>query len=54
MFLCTVIDPQTAKFVRRVFRKLCDAELFCDYCVNCRITIWELEMVDCELSEAFA
>jgi len=54
MFLCTVINPQTAQFVRRVFRTLSDAELFCDYCENCRIPILELEKVDCELSEVFA
>jgi len=54
MFLLTIINPETAKYVRRVFKSLSDAEVFCDYCENCRIPILELEKVDTTLSDMFA
>lgn len=54
MFLLTIINPETAKRVRRTFNTLSEAELFCDYCENCRIPILELEKVDTTLSTLLA
>lgn len=51
MFLCTVINPENGKLIRKVFRSLSEAEGYCDWCERCRISIFELEHVDTSLSD---
>jgi len=53
MFLVTIINPDTAQLLRRVFLFLEDAERYMDYVAGCRITIWELVRVDTTLSDLF-
>lgn len=53
MFLVTVVTPQ-AKWMRKVFIYLNDAESYCDYMQNCGMGIWSLEKVTTELYDEFA
>jgi hypothetical protein len=54
MFLLTIINPENAKRIRRIFYTLSEAEGYCDWCENCRIPILELEKVDTTLSTLLA